>query len=184
MIGRFEELPEPFTPQDVQFLFGGYSWLTKEFRLWTIHYGEGERFQAREALTFHERLQKVAFIGDWARKFRGKLNRKLSEGEGHVYLEPLRLLAEELQDADPNGTIGGPPQLIRVTQHMNTRPLCVRWKDEDTLFGRPLFEYENTDYWIVDPFTGEHFKPRKYGNRISDERNDRNGTVDVTNTEE
>ena len=47
-----------------------------------------------------------------------------------------------------------------------------------------MFEYENTDYWIVDPFTGEHFKPRKYGNRISDERNDRNGTVDVTNTEE
>jgi len=89
-----------------------------------------------------------------------------------------------LQDADPNGTIGGPPQLIRVTQHMNTRPLCVRSKDEDTLFGRPLFEYENTHYWIVDPFTGEHFKPRKYVNRISDERNDRNGTVDVTNTEE
>src|SRR5437867_13317449 len=81
-----------------------------------IHFAEGERFQAREALTFHERLQKVAFIGDWARKFRGKLNRKLSEGEGHVYLEPLQLLAEELQDADPNATIGGPPQLIRVTR--------------------------------------------------------------------
>ena len=176
LIERFEDLAEPFTHKDVEFLFGGYSWLTKEFRLWSIHYQlKKPHFQAREALTFHHRLQKVAFIGDWGKTFQASLARKLSEHAdgGKVYLEPLQLLAERLLDADPNGTIGGPPQIVRITQHMNTRPLCVRWKDEDTLFGRPLFEYENTDYWIIDPFTGKHFKPRKYGNRDGDEDKDR-----------
>jgi hypothetical protein len=75
------------------------------------------------------------------------------------------VLAEFLKSAQPGDSIGGAPQLIRVTQHMNTRPLCVRWGDEDTLFGRPLFGYENTDYWIVEPFTGRILMPRKYGHR-------------------
>lgn len=96
--------------------------------------------------------------------------RKLNDSARNSYLEPLQLLAEQLQRPDPNATIGGPPQLIRIAQHMNTRPLCVRWKGEDTLFGRPLFEYENTDYWMIDPFTGEDIPPRKYGNRVDDER--------------
>jgi hypothetical protein len=50
---------------------------------------------------------------------------------------------------------------------MNTRPLCVRWQGQDTLLGRPLFKYENTDYWIVDPFTGKFNIPRKFGYRVS-----------------
>src|SRR5262249_21156372 len=156
----------------VQFLFGGYSWLTKEFRLWTIYYDDkGKRFQAREAVTFHPNLQKAAFIGDKAREFRGKLVKELNVlgklwrhvhgRDRHAYLEPLKLLATELSKADTNSTIGGPPQIIRVTQHMNTRPLCVRWKNEDTLFGRPLFPYENTDYWSVDPLAQRYHRPRK-----------------------
>ena len=55
---------------------------------------------------------------------------------------------------------------------MNSRPLCVRWENDDTLFGRPLFEYENTDYWVVDPFTGKFFKPRKFGYRVELEDKD------------
>ena len=69
-------------------------------------------------------------------------------------MEPLTVLAEFLRDAKPTDTIGGPPQLVRIAEHMNTRPLCIRWKQEVTLFGRPLFDYENSDYWTVDPLTG------------------------------
>jgi hypothetical protein len=47
----------------------------------------------------------------------------------------------------------------------------VRWKDNDTLFGRPLFDYENADFWIVDPFTGRFRRPRKFGNRLEREMN-------------
>ena len=98
LIDRFEDMAVPFEAQDVQFLFGGYSWLTKEFRLWTVYYDNEGAFHARESLTFHDRLKKVAFIGDWAGKFRGLLTRKLNEEKGGrlVYLEPLQLLAELL----------------------------------------------------------------------------------------
>src|ERR1700751_803354 len=41
----------PFKSDDAQFLFAGYSWLKKEFRIWTIQYLEKEKkFSAREAL--------------------------------------------------------------------------------------------------------------------------------------
>jgi hypothetical protein len=77
--------------------------------------------------------------------------------------------------AGRNDTIGGAPQLIRITQHMNTRALCVRWEGQDTLFGRPLFDYENIDYWIVDPYSCKFSRPRKFGNRLGDE-NERENT--------
>jgi hypothetical protein len=166
---NIKEAVLPPSKSDVQFLFGGYSWVAKEFRIWTIHYLEKEkRFAAREAITFHSKLAKAAFIGDWAKAFRGQLVRSLNVMESSgtpVYLEPLLLLADALKAARTTDTIGGPPQLVRVTQHMNTRPICVRWNGEDTLFGRQLFEYENTDYWIIDPFSGKFMRPRKFGRR-------------------
>lgn len=85
-----------------------------------------------------------------------------------VYLEPLGVLARFLEDAGPTDTIGGPPQIVRISQHLTTRPLCVKWKGDTTLFGRPLFDYENTDYWIVDPLTSQFSKPRKFGYRGSE----------------
>lgn len=30
----------PFTRNDAQFIFAGYSWMRKDFRIWTIHYSE------------------------------------------------------------------------------------------------------------------------------------------------
>jgi hypothetical protein len=41
----------------------------------------------------------------------------------------------------------------------------VRWNGDDTLFGRPLFDYENIDFWSVDPFSGQLTPPRKFGRR-------------------
>src|SRR5580658_5844767 len=38
LVGRFRELPQPFEKQDIQFLFAGYSWRSKDFRIWTISY--------------------------------------------------------------------------------------------------------------------------------------------------
>src|SRR5207245_2384954 len=100
---------------------------------------------------------------------------------GPLYLEPLRSLCNMLSQANDTDTIGGPPQLIRITQHMNTRPLCVRWNGEDTLLGRPLFDYENTDYWIVDPSTGKFRRPRKFGNRFHEENDEESGENESIN---
>jgi hypothetical protein len=167
MVRRFKELPEPFSSADIQFLFAGYSWSRKQFRIWTISYVPKDGgFRAREAVSFHPRLAKAAFIGDWSKRLRSNLAKQLNAPGGPVYIEPLTVLAELLESAKPEYTIGGPPQLIRITQHMNTRPLCVRWRKEDTLFGRPLFSYENTDYWIVEPFERKFLRPRKFGYRV------------------
>jgi hypothetical protein len=168
LVGRVKDAVLPFSSTDAQFLFAGYSWLSKDFRIWTIQYLEKEkRFAVREALSFHPRLRKAAFIGDWARRMRAGLTQELAGKGGAVYLEPLKVLAGLLRKAGPSDTIGGPPQLVRIAQHMNTRPLCVKWNNQDTLFGRPLFDYENTDYWIVEPFSGKFAKPRKFGQRAT-----------------
>jgi hypothetical protein len=50
----------PFKSDDAQFLFAGYSWLKKEFRIWTIQYLEKEKkFSARESHGFSPRLKKA-----------------------------------------------------------------------------------------------------------------------------
>lgn len=172
----------PFAADDAQFIFAGYSWMKKDFRIWTIYYSANKKeFSAREARSFHPRLPKIAFIGDWSTRLRNRIAKALGQekGKNMVYLEPLKHLCDALTSVGNNDTIGGPPQLIRITQHMNTRPLCVRWQGQDTLLGRPLFDYENTDYWIVDPITGKFHTPRKFGHRLHQE-----GSVGTATEEE
>src|SRR6185437_6730690 len=127
------------------------------------------RFFAHESYSFVPRLSKVAFIGDWSARLQAKLARQFSKDGAPVYLEPLPVLAEMLAAAGPHDSIGGPPQLIRVTQSMNTRPFCVRWKGKDTLFGRDLFDYENIDFWKIDPFSLRVDRPRSFGYRSAAE---------------
>jgi hypothetical protein len=181
LIGRLENPVQQFSATDAQFLFAGYSWVKKDFLIWTIHYLEIEKkFAAREATSFLPCLRKAAFIGDWARTLRSRVAKQLSGQKAAAYLEPLRILSDTLKDAGTADTIGGPPQIVRLTQHMSTRPLCVKWQNEDTLFGRPLFGYENTDYWIIDPYTGRIQKPRKFGYRNAIETN----SLAMNNTDE
>jgi hypothetical protein len=179
LIPRIKESPRPFATEDAQFIFAGYSGQRKDFCIWTINYLEKEkRFAARESFNFLPRIRKAAFIGDASKKVRSAIAKELS-GEGtNVYLQPLRILSGFLRDSTRLDSIGGPPQVIRITQDMNTRSFCVRWNDEDTLFGRPLFDYENTDYWTIDPFSGKFERPRKFGYRKTREERPSGSEVD------
>jgi len=175
VVRHIQTAPDPFVQRDAEFLFGGYSWLRGNFALWTIQYSPRARaFFAREAKTFHPRLQKAAFVGDWGTRLRGKLLQELNRTltGGPTYLAPLRILADLVGAAGPSDSIGGAPQLLRVTKHMNTQPLCVKWGTpaKVTLFGRPLFDYENCDYWVVDPISEFFTRPRKFGHRDEDEQ--------------
>ncbi len=156
---------EEFTPHDAQFILGGYSWRECAFRLWTISFDAKESvFFARPALAFHQHLRQVAFIGDKARPFRSALAQSLRTSTEALNCEPLRLLAEQLVKASKDDTIGGAPQVVRIGPHMNTRPLCVLWgrKRARHLFGRELFDYENSDFWSIDPFTGRTVPPKHF----------------------
>lgn len=155
LIGRFVDLALPFDEREVQFLLAGYSWLLSDFQIWTIEYKAKEKkFVERNARSFCERLRKAAFIGDAAKNYRGRLTREIGGAGPHVSLEPLKVLSEMLLDPKAPASIGGPPQVVRVGAHMNTRCFAVRWRDEPTLFGRPLFDYEKVDYWTLDPVLG------------------------------
>jgi hypothetical protein len=172
LINSVKDSAYEFEPRDAQFIFGGYSWRNRSFRLWTVYYAiDRHEFAAREARGFHSLLHCATLIGDRARLFRSELVRALNaRGEQRmpVNLEPLTVLANVLRQAGEDDTIGGPPQFLRIAAHMNTRPFVVRWKDADTLFGRKLFHYENVDYWTIDPFSLRITKPRKFGVRDSD----------------
>lgn len=78
LVARITDAARPFQPHDAEFIFAGYSWMKKEFRIWNIHYVANEKkFAAREAHSFHPRLPKAAFIGDWSKRIRGQLTRRL-----------------------------------------------------------------------------------------------------------
>lgn len=149
-----------FDATSATFIFGGYSWRTARFHIWTLVYEPARKlFVARPNQNFHPQLSQAAFIGDWATRFRSRLHKALTRDEKpgiHSEHKPFVELADLLKECDGNASIGGPPQVVRVGAHMNTRVFCVPWgtPSAKTLFGRRLFDYENCDYWSIDPITG------------------------------
>ncbi len=69
-------------------------------------------------------------------------------------MEPFEVLCDMLKSGDFND-VGGPPQLLKVYQHMNRTPIAVKWalgkKNYSSLLGRPLLDYERTAYPVIDP---------------------------------
>jgi hypothetical protein len=167
LAGRFET---PFSKSDIQFIFAGCSWRSKRFRIWTISYQpEKKQLYEREATAVLRRATQIAWIGDWAKRVRRETAKALLDEGAAANLEPLKVVAHILDRCTKEDSIGGPPQLVRISQHLSTRPFCVRWKGKDTLFGRELFDYENVDYWSINPLTGKIFRPRSFGIREPEE---------------
>jgi len=165
LLGRYRGAPAPLDDRDVQFLLAGYSWLAGDFKIWTIEYRAARHaFVAHQARSFDERLRKAEFIGDAGPALQAAVARELRDSSGADWdLEPVRVLAGMLSAAPAQGTIGGPPQVIRIDKSMNTRTFCVRWKGELTLYGRPLFPYESVDYRVLDPLTGAIYMAPPFG---------------------
>ena len=165
---RGMEIPE------TSFILGGYSWVKKSFSIWLIHYKAKEmRFACRPAGKWIGNFEKIIFAGDFAQEGQNRLIKLLkerykltafgSESKG-LDFEPFEVLRDILRESKPDDSVGGPPQVVKVYQHMNTRPIAVYWPNKESkkvsLLGRPLLEYENTDYWILDPETLETSHPR------------------------
>lgn len=168
MLASVQDFVTEFETADGQFLFGGYSWRSKRFRLWTFYYEKASKsFRAREVTSFNSRLKIAAFIGSFAKTYRQQLSKALYQTRSNnttAFLEPLKILADCLRAAGPKDDIGGAPQVVRIGPHMNCRPLCVAWGAEKKpyLFGRPLFDYENCDCWIIDPDSNRISPPKHF----------------------
>lgn len=174
IISNIKDPVTPIKPDDVQFIFGGYSWLSKSFEIWTIYYSKKDKkFAARPAQKFHQMMDKAAFIGDVAKEARTMLIKQLNSYGNNppisFELEPFKVLRDMLRQAnDKTATIGGAPQLVRIAEHMNTRLIAIKWgpnNSETTLMGRKVFDYENIDNIILDPDTLQIHKPRSHGYR-------------------
>ena len=177
IINNVKDAVDPIKPNDVQFIFCGYSWLSKSFEIWTFYYSaKDKKFAARPAKNIHKMMGQVSFIGDRAKDARSNLIKRLNSYNGvkppHFEFEPFKVLRDMLRDAGPQDTIGGAPQLIRIAEHMNTKTIGVKWQhgaeSYTTIMGRRVFDYENTDNVTIDPDTFQYYRPRSFGYRDKD----------------
>ena len=147
----------------VQFLFGGYSWDRKRFYLWNIFFDRKiERFVSSEIRKWSgiKSNRVVFFIGNYHPEFRDRLRQLLKAKRklvrGSFDMEPFEVLRDMIKP-DNFELIGGPPQLLKVYEHMNRTPISVKWAVGDdtvnTLLGRPLQDYESSNYPVIDPDT-------------------------------
>jgi hypothetical protein len=170
----------PLANPDASFIFGGYSWVDKRFKLWTIAYRPGEkRFSAdppqwctfsidadrfllrKKKKEAHDKsLGKIAFAGDQAKLARRLLLQKLNNRErsrrtSNLDMEPFEVVRDMLRDEAHADTIGGAPQVVKVYQYMHSTPLAVYWPTKSNgtvnLQGRECLGYERIDPWVLDP---------------------------------
>lgn len=146
---------------DVTFIFGGYDWWDKSFRIWRIQFDEDEgKFVAAEQQGSNRfgGLGKVEIAGDdeWVKEMRRRLKELAQSRYGmdmktplnaRFDLEPFEVIKDLLLDANAASTIGGAPQAVKIYQYLNSADVGIFWPNarEGRLFlsGRPLLDYEN-----------------------------------------
>ena len=154
-----------------EFLFGGYSWVDKKFKMWRYIYNKtDDQFQKDgKERNFERRFGHIFVIGDQKNNYVLRLREYMKNKYGDNFenyhgekfdMEPFEVLRDMLKESTPHDTIGGAPQLVKVYQHMNARAVGVYWpkKEDDSfknrkLMGRSMFDFEDTDYWFIDPET-------------------------------
>ena len=164
------DMADPNYIPDNEFIFGGYSWVEKKFKLWRYYYQRNRSF-AKDGKA-HRIMSNVygnfVAIGDQRENYKRYLRRLLKEKHGEninkknyidLDMEPFEALCKMLKKAKVDDTIGGAPQMIKTYQYMNCRPVGVYWPEKvdtfsnRTLLGRKMFDYEDTRYWFIDPIS-------------------------------
>lgn len=155
---------------DVTFLFGGYDWWAKCFRIWRIEFDENTSQFRSDERTGNNKfggLGKIEIAGDseWIDSMRVEL-KKLAQARygldmrqpltAKFDMEPFEVIRDLLKGANANDSIGGAPQAVKVYQYLNSADVGVFWPNvsDGRLFlaGRPLLEYEcATVKSVLDP---------------------------------
>ena len=144
---------------NVEFLFGGYSWVQKRFELWRITFdAKAQCFRAVTAPSMMcvERVGK-AFIGRQLRGEAVSLGQIAFGGDQHaeaqrrlvalvaqrlrahqlgitklaLNMEPFEVIRDMLRDPQHAHSIGGAPQLVKVYQYSQAGPLAVFWPNRE-----------------------------------------------------
>lgn len=152
------------------FVLAGYSWFKKEFMIDIITFKRGTKMFEHQPVGDRFGRGKFCFTGDMGKDafylFCKKLEQK--HGAAHVKgpardksaldMEPFEVIRDMLRSADSRvASIGGAPQIVTVSQHMNSRQTAVYWPSKETgkvfLGGAPVVDLNYLDSWIMDPDT-------------------------------
>jgi hypothetical protein len=161
---------------DVEFLFGGYCWYTKEFKLWKFVYQKDIKQFTHHTVKFWRGVKsaiKVVFSGDYLNEAKDRLVNLLKERDkfenGCLDMEPLEVIRDMLLDSNADTKfhlIGGPPQMVKVYKSLNRVAFGVKWKIDGeevvTLFGKPVKSFRNMPLPIVNPITLEYSNTNAY----------------------
>lgn len=165
------DIADPNYIPDIEFIFGGYSWVEKKFKLWRYYYDKHDKCLAKDGKD-HRIISEIngnfTAIGDQKEAFKKELRRLLEKKYGSIIgkskelaldMEPFEALCNMLRKVNKRDTIGGAPQMIKAYQYMNCRPVGVYWPEKiddfsnRTILGRRMYDFEDTKYWFIDPVT-------------------------------
>jgi hypothetical protein len=164
MVSLIHDLPKggDNTP-DTTFLLGGWSWKNSKFKVWLLHYDASlKKFTFRPAGRWRglNSDKVLAFTGDYSAEYKSRLiallrQRKKIQGGGFD-MEPLEVLRDMLREPSFH-LIGGAPQVMKVYKYSNFQPYAVFWPRKAAktinLLGRPLLNYEQSAYLVLDTDT-------------------------------
>jgi hypothetical protein len=89
---------------------------------------------------------------------RGKLD------GGGLNMEPIEVLRDIIR-SEALPSVGGPPQMVKLYEHMNAIPFGIYWPNlasgRVTVLGRDLMSYEATSWGVIDPDHPTQ-KPRRF----------------------
>lgn len=145
---------------DFQFLFGGWSWKSNDFRLWRLEYKhETKAFGHDEADTDN---MFFTFIGDELDKAEEKLTEEISRNRKILSrrfdMEPFKVLIEMIRDKNST-SIGGTVQIAKIHPPGSTEFLGVYWPSvsdgKKTFLGKDVSAENNPAVKFIDPDTGE-----------------------------
>lgn len=165
-------MADPHEQSENEFIFGGYSWVGKEFRMWKYSYENSRHCFSKDGKK-HRIVSRVPgnifVIGDQKENLKEELRNILRSrygdhferyDKGGLDMEPFEALVNILRRAGPDDTIGGAPQMVKTYQYMNLRPVGIYWPARinnifanRTLLGRRMFDFEDSEYWFMDPVT-------------------------------
>lgn len=150
---------------DATFVLSGYSWRRREFCIWRLHFDRSINrytFQPINPWPGQDGAEprQVAFIGDVEPVKAAKemlVERLRSSGKlrsGGLNMEPFEVLRDIVR-AESFSSVGGPPQMVKIYEHMNVRVVPIFWPNRAseiaTILGRPLMAYEKPSSTPLDP---------------------------------
>lgn len=158
---------------DAIFVLSGYSWRTKKFHVWTLHYDRslaGFTFRPTTEWGGQEpgAYKLITYIGDAEPIQKAKdalvsiLRDRNKLQTGSLDMEPFEVLRDIIRSkAFPS--VGGPIQLVKIYEHSNAVPVGVYWPDRASgvisVLGRPLLEYEKSQWGVIDPDNPDRARP-------------------------